>query len=330
MEAVKVSKKDAQKAIKEIKSKDAFSEHYKILEEDEYVYIPVSRSLQGFEIVEKELKKVDKVERSLADALKDSLSSEELELVPRSFDTVGDIAIIEIDESLVNKEKIIGEALLNINKNLKVVAKKVGIHSGEFRTQKLKVIAGEKRKTTLYKENDVRLKLNVETCYFSPRLSTDRLRVANLVKEGERVLVMFSGVAPYPLVISKNSDASEIFGIELNPDCHKFALENIKLNKVKNVTVINGDARLEVPKLGSFDRILMPLPKSAEEFLDVVLEASHKGTIVHFYDFVREENFPDESIAKVKKVFPKAKILNSVKCGQSAPGKFRVCIDFRV
>ncbi|MBU2590243.1 MAG: class I SAM-dependent methyltransferase family protein [Nanoarchaeota archaeon] len=330
MKAVKVKKKDAQEVIRELKKNNAFNGQYEILKEKNYLYIPVSKDLKGFEVIDKKLKKLERIERSLVEALKNKLSAKELKLVPRSFDIIGDIAIIEIDEALVKKEKLIGEALLRLNKNLKVIAKKVGFHSGEFRTQKLKVIAGEKRKITLYKENDIRLKLNVETCYFSPRLSTERMRVAKLIKKGEKILVMFSGVAPYPLVFAKNSEASEIFGVELNPDCHKFALENIKLNKVKNVTVVNGDAREEVPKLGYFDRILMPLPKSAEEFLDVVLKASSKGTIVHFYDFLNEENFPSESIAKVKKVFPKAKILDSVKCGQSAPGRFRVCIDFQV
>jgi len=330
MKAIKVQKKDAQKVIKDLRSKNAFNNKYEILREKDYLYIPVSKVLKGFDIVEKKLTKSTKVEKSLLEALESKLTSKELKLAPRSFDTVGDIAIIEIDEALVKKEKVIGETLLRLNSNLKVVAKKVGFHTGEFRTQKLKIIAGDKRKETLYKENDIKLKLNVETCYFSPRLSTERLRVAKLVKKGERILVMFSGVAPYPLVFAKNSEALEIYGVELNPECHQFALENIKLNKVKNVKIVNGDARKEVPKLGKFDRILMPLPKSAEDFFDVALEASKKGSVVHFYDFVNEENFPDESIAKVKKVFPKAKILDSVKCGQSAPGRFRICIDFQV
>ncbi len=330
MKAVKVSKNKAQEALNYLRKEKLIANDYHIKEKKDFILIPVKSKPEDYDVIEAKLDKRILVSRNLLEELKDRLTEEELELVPRSFDTVGDIAIVEIDEELEHKEKLIGEALLKLNKNLNVVVKKLGIHSGKFRTQNLKVIAGENRKTTMYKENNVRLKLNVETCYFSPRLSTERQRVAEQVKEGERILVMFSGVAPYPLVFAKNTEAEEIYGVELNPECHRFALENIKLNKVKNVKVINDDAREAVPGLGKFDRILMPLPKSAEEYLDVAEAASKKGTVVHFYDFVNEEDFPDESIGKIRKVFSNAEILDSVKCGQSAPGKFRVCIDFKV
>ena len=48
-------------------------------------------------------------------------------------------------------------------------------------------------------------------------------------KPGEKVLVMFSGCAPYPVVIGRNTKAKEIYGIELNPLAHKFAEENVMI-----------------------------------------------------------------------------------------------------
>lgn len=176
-------------------------------------------------------------------------------------------------------------------KNVKVVCKKTKIHSGVFRTKKVKILAGERRKTTTHKENNIRVNLNVETCYFSPRLSNERLRIANLVKKGESVLVMFSGIGIYSWVISKNTLAKEIYGVEINPFAHKFAEENLKLNKIGNVKLFLGDVKKIVPKLKKkFDRIVMPLPKSAEEFLDVALKSAKKGTVIHFYDFLFEED----------------------------------------
>ncbi len=270
-------------------------------------------------------------EKTLEGAMKGELSDEELEFLPKSFDSVGDIAIIEMPDELAKKEKVIAETLMKLHKHIKAVAKKASFYGGEFRTRKLKIIAGEKRKETVHKENSILLKLNVETCYFSPRLSTERRRIIDMVKPGENVLVMFSGVGPYPISISKNTEAKEIVGIEINPDAHKYAEQNIMLNKLKNVKVYQGDVRKIVPKLNmKFDRIIMPLPKTAEEFLPTALEASKKGTIIHLYDFSHEEDFPNSTINKIKMYVKKFKIIEVVKCGQYSPGKFRVCADFAV
>ncbi|MFH1637896.1 MAG: class I SAM-dependent methyltransferase family protein [Candidatus Woesearchaeota archaeon] len=330
MKAVKVPLKDAEGARMELASLNIIAREYALAQDKGFLFIPVKADVKGYEVVDKDLQKYEKEEGTLLEALKGKLSEKELEKVPRAFDTVGDIAIVEINEALKGKEKLIGETLLRIHKNINVVAKKSGFYEGEFRTRKVEVIAGEERKTTEHKENNVRLRLNVETCYFSPRLGTERRRVYEQVKKGERVLVMFSGVGPYPLSISKNTEAKDIVGVEINPYCHKHALENVLINDARNVKLYLGDVKEVVPKLGKFDRILMPLPKSAEEFLDTALLVAKKGTVVHFYDFEHENDIPKASVDKVVKHWKEAKVLEVVKCGQYSPGKFRVCVDFEV
>lgn len=271
---------------------------------------------------------------TLKEALREKLTEEQMQKAPTSFDTVGSIAILEIPEGLEKQEKIIAETLLSLHKNIKTVAKKVGIHKGVFRTQKLKVLAGENTKETEYKENNARLRLNVEKVYFSPRLSTERKRVADQVKEGEKVLVMFSGCAPYVAVISKNTKAKEVVGIEINPTAHRYAEENAKLNKLKNARLYLGDVRKALPKLKEkFDRIAMPLPKGAEDFLGVALKAAKKGATIHFYDFLHEDSFrlaEEKIMAACRKAKKGCRILRNVKCGQFGPRIYRICVDFRV
>lgn len=274
---------------------------------------------------------------SFQDKLKEFLNPDELELVKTAYDIVGTIAVLEIDSVLRKQEKKIAQALLETNLNLKTVVRKDGSHAGIFRTQKMKYLAGEKTKTTIHKENNIALELNVEEVYFSARLSTERKRIANLVKPNENILVMFSGCAPYPCVLSKQTDAKEIYGIEINPKGHEFGLKNIARNKLTNVTLFNGDVRVEVPKLkkiiSEFDRILMPLPKSAEEFLDVALTVAKKGTMIHFYDFLHIDNF-SEAHDKIKKGCDDAglkfKIIDTIKCGQHAPYIYRICVDVQI
>ena len=169
--------------------------------------------------------------------------------------------------------------------------------------------------------------------YFSVRLSTERKRVIDLVQDGEDVLVMFSGVGPYSIGIAKNKKPKEVYSVEINPAAFKYQKENILLNKAENVRLFKGDVKKIVPKLKKkFDRILMPLPRGAESFLGTALKAAKKGAIVHFYDFLHEDEFKkaEEKISKAcKKAGKKFKIIGMVKCGQFGPGIFRICVDFR-
>ena len=122
-------------------------------------------------------------------------------------------------------------------------------------------------------------------------------------------------------------------GVEINSVAHKYAVENVKLNKLINIKSFKGDVRKV--KLGrKFDRILMPLPKSADDFLDIALKYSKKGTVIHFYDFLHEKDIPKLSESKIAKVCKRFKkkysILNWVKCGQHSPRTYRICVDFKI
>jgi len=276
-----------------------------------------------------------KMGKEVKEALKRTLTKKELELIPSSYDIVGSLLIFsDFPPELVKKEKIIGERLLRLHKNIKTVCRKTKKYSGRFRLPKLKIIAGEKSKETLHKENGVSLKLDVEKVYFSSRLSSERKRIYGLIKKNELVLVMFSGCGVYPIVISKNSSPKEIYSIELNPIAVEYQKENILLNKIKNIKVFKGDVKKVLPRINKkFDRILMPLPKGAEDFLELVLSKVRKKGIIHFYDFVHEDEFgkAEEKINKAcKKSKKKFKILEIVKCGQFSPKVFRVCVEVGV
>ena len=271
----------------------------------------------------------------LKELLKKQLTKKQLLLVPSSFDMVGDLAIFsDIPKELKNKEKAIAEALLKLNKHTKVILKKTKKYSGKFRTPKLKILAGENRKETELKENNISLKLNPEKAYFSVRLATERGRINKLVKPNESILVMFSGVGPYSINIAKNAKPKEIYSIEINPDACEYQKENIITNKVSNIKLFKGDVKTIVPKLKKkFDRILMPLPRGAEYYLNTALKASKKGTIIHFYDFLHESEF-SKAKEKIKTACQKAKkkhkILSLAKCGQFGPGIYRICVDFTI
>ena len=270
----------------------------------------------------------------LKEILKKKLTNKELEILPSSYDIVGSILIFAgFPEELKKKEKIIGEALIGLHKNIKTVCKKTGQYSGKYRLPKLKIIAGKKTKETTHKENNIVLKLDVEKAYFSPRSSTERKRIFGQIKKKESVLVMFSGSGPYPISISKNSEPKELYSIEANPIAYKYQKENIEKNKIDNIKLFKGDVKKILPEINKkFDRILMPLPKGAESYLDLAIsKIKNKGTI-HFYTFSKEGNYNEiKNIIKkeCEKKKKKFKILNIVKCGTFSPRVYRICIDFK-
>ena len=249
MLGLKVELKDAEKTKKKLLSKGSLNFLYKPKLSSTHIIFPVIKPINNLgQIVKEEFKKHQKKE-SWTDVLRKELSKQELEYLKTSHDVVGNIAIIEIPLELEKKQRIIAESLLKSNPNIKTVLKKAGEHKGMFRTQKMEWLAGEKTKEAIYKENNVQLKLNVEGVYFSSRLSTERKRIMQKVKKGEDILVMFSGCAPYPCVLAKNTDANTITGIELNPIAHKYGNENLVLNKIGNVRLIKGDVNRVLPNL---------------------------------------------------------------------------------
>ena len=337
MLVVKVPKKKANIEKKKILSLGLLNSKGKIISDIDCVYFPILKKYKTpYLFVEKKVIKrtVVKGPMTLRMGLKNILTVSEMRIVKTAYDHIGNVAILDIPDELVAKERAIASVLLEVNPKVRTVLKKVGIHSGEFRLQKLKVIGGKRTKITSYKENGILLKMHLEEVYFSPRSSTERKRVCGLVKKGEDVLVMFSGCSPYCCSIGKNTLASSVVGVEINPVAHKYAQENVRLNKLKNVKLCCGNVRKIVPRLhASFDRIIMPLPKDSEKFLDVALKVVRKGGVIHLYSFGYKED-----VALIRKGIKDAckvvgvscRILRSVKCGQYSPKKYRFCTDFKV
>ena len=274
------------------------------------------------------------MKQSLKIFLGEILNNDEIKLMNRSFDVIGDIAVIEIPPELEAKKKEIGKAILNF-KHIKVVAAKAGIFEGEYRTRKLEIVAGENRKETIYTEFGCRYLLNIEEVYFSERLGNERIRISQQVKEGEKILAMFAGVGPYPILIARMKKREnknvKIYAIELNPVGYKYMVENVRINKV-NIKCILGDVKTETPKLGlKFDRIIMPLPKDAENFLDTALNAINDRGIIHYYGFSDNTKIFAEEVKKQCENFGYgAEISDVVACGAYCPKIGRVCVDLKI
>lgn len=235
----------------------------------------------------------------LKQTLREYLSEQEIRSLSSSFDVVGDIAIVKIPAELQAREKLIGDQILHRMKNVKTVLKQDSDVRGEYRTRDLTLVSGDEKYETIYKESGLLFKVNVKSAYFSPRLSTERLRIRSLVSNGERIFNMFAGVGTFSMIIAKTKKC-EIDSIDINPEAIRLALETLNLNKKMEgkVRPIRADAaEYAHQNEGIFDRILMPLPESSAQFLEAAIFSAKKepGAVVHYYVHVSEEQFYEDS-----------------------------------
>lgn len=250
-----------------------------------------------------------------------------------SYDIIGNIAIIKL-EGKTKKQKLDLVKQLLGKPSIKTVLEKVSRVKGRLRKIKTKHLAGEKNLIVIHKENDCMFKLNIETCYFSPRLSNERKEIASYVRKKDDVLVMFAGIGSYPIVIYKLAKPKKITAIELSRECNKYFKENLSLNKIPNdkIEVIQGDVKKKLPSK-KFDVVIMPRPNLKDTFFKYGLKAAKKGTKIITYGFCEEdekEKLVSEFKSEADKLKRKIQIKKIKEAGEIAPYKFRYRIEINV
>src|SRR5919199_2375255 len=229
----------------------------------------------------------------LKNVLSSILAPDEVAQLYSAFDQIGDIIIIKIPDELIPKKKLIADMVLANVKNAKAVFAQISPVRGDYRVRDLEFVAGENRTITEYREHGCRFKVDVARTYFSPRLSTERRRIASMVGEHETIVNMFAGVGTYSILMAKMNKSCRVYSVDSNNVAAELCKVNARLNKVEDrVISICGDAAKVIKdKLaGQADRVLMPLPERAKEFIDsAVLALKKKGT-VHYFVHIKAES----------------------------------------
>jgi tRNA (guanine37-N1)-methyltransferase len=278
---------------------------------------------------------------SLKIILRDKLNSEELRALYKSYDIVGDIAVIRVHDILKPKASLIAEAVMKTHKRVRTVLLQSGPVLGEFRLRELQWVAGEKKTETVHKEFGCLFKVDLKQAYFSPRLSHERMRIAELARPNEIGVNLFAGVGCFSIVMAKFSRIAKIYSIDINPVAVQYMQENVISNKVtRQVIPILGDAKevAERQLRNVADRVLMPLPEKAYEYLDQALIAlKPSGGYIHYYAFehaAKDENPVEKAKMKVSEKLWKLKtefeIPSSRVVRATGPNWYQVVADIKI
>ncbi|HLF07674.1 MAG TPA: class I SAM-dependent methyltransferase family protein [Thermoplasmata archaeon] len=303
MRYVVVEARSAQETIKRLREAGVMENGFRVLREGGRVLVPVSADvpvrLPGIlDTVEKDgdpSAPRPKTYRELVDL------PENVKLkLPRSFDVVGDVAILKLESEVEAYAQDIANALTRWNPAIRRVALDSGV-SGDLRVRELRLLIGGDLITS-HQENGLRFRLDLASVYFSPRLSGERLRLAAQVRPGERVLDMFAGVGPFAVLIAKRRPDCEVVAVDANPAACWFLRENARSNGV-SVDLREGRIEDVAPTLGRFDRIIMNLPRSAEDYFPLALSLLRPGAPedtrhVHLYTVADERSGPESEIGQ--------------------------------
>ena len=339
MKGIKIIKKEANKFRKILINEKQLCTEYKVRSDEKYVYFPLINDFNKTLINELESEFNVKTEdytfnkaqyrpKNFMDFLDDNISEKEFEEIRKSFDVIGDIVILEIPQELEKHKKVIGEAVLEFTKRKSVYYKKSKVQ-GITRTRELEFLAGVDDLETIHKEFGIRFKLNPSTVYFSPRLATERSRIVNEVKENETIIDFFAGIGSFPISIAHVKDAL-IYSVDINPEAFKYVNENIKLNKlVGKVIPIEGDIKEIIKELPLADRIIMNLPGTAKNFLDIAVNHLKSGGILNYYEFSSDY---ETVIKRVEDIaYPrKIELIDIRKVKSQSPGVWHIGLSIKI
>ncbi|MDI3474698.1 MAG: tRNA (guanine37-N1)-methyltransferase [Thermococcaceae archaeon] len=335
MPALKVPREKAETVKRKLKKLGLYDGKRRPGRDSNFILLPVLDDPRvhkmGYEVlpIELLLRPERQIYKNLESVLAERFTEEELQHL-RRYDVIGDIAVIQIPPELEHRVKDIVWGLRKVHPFIKVVAKK-GFHEGAFRIRDYSIIWGENRLTTVHKENGVEIKVDLSKVFFNPRMKGERYRLAQLVKDGERILIPFAGVLPYALVIARYRNV-KITAVELNEEAYRLGLENIELNRKRlkgGIEFIQGDAFKVLPELPTFDRVISPTPRGVDA-LALTLDKAQKW--LHYYDFVHERKigeFGGRILEECKRQGKDCRV-KIKKVSDFKPHVFKVCADVEI
>ena len=248
-----------------------------------------------------------------------------LPLLTGHYTVIGTVAVIAIPRPLEDYKITIAKAILSHRHSVQTVLNKTAPVNGSSRTARYEILAGKDTVTTC-REYGIEYELDVLSSFFNPRLSTERRRVAGMVRPDEMVLVPFAGVGPF--VVPAARRGARVVAVEQNPDAFRWLCNNICRNGVGGrVTPIEGDAfDTSLLQDTTFDRVIIPTPYGMDSILGVLAPHVKPGGMIHFYTFRNKGQ-----IALLEALFARTgyEVLRVRKCGNVAPSVARWVFDLK-
>jgi tRNA wybutosine-synthesizing protein 2 len=151
-------------------------------------------------------------------------------------------------------------------------------HAGTCRIPDVQLMYGHSEDVK-HRESGIIYCLNPSKVMFSQGNRSEKMRMASLTMEGERVADMYSGIGYFTLPVARAG--ATVHAMELNPTAFHYLTKNILLNKLSDrVEAMCGDCRDLLS--GQYDRVIMGHFDSAGA-LSHVFPHVHSGSVLHVH-----------------------------------------------
>jgi tRNA (guanine37-N1)-methyltransferase len=319
---VRVPREEGEAARQRLAADDLVADSYEIAAADGWVYVPVTDPVavpDEFDVVTREMD-VRETQTMPADLL----------AFAPSYGRVGDVAVVDEDDP--DRARELADAIVASDLPVETVLDRASKVRGQQRVREWTVLAGDGTET-VHREYGCEYLVDLAAVYFSPRLATERHRVAEQVREGERAFDMFAGVGPFVVPFAKRGATA--VGVDVNPDAVAYLRENARRNGVADrVTAVEGDVSEVAPEYeGWADRVVMNLPHSADEFLDSAVVLASEACVVHYYD-IQSEDDPygpgERAVRAAAEPAYEVTVETRHTVRSYAPHEVNVCLDVRL
>ncbi|RQG97897.1 class I SAM-dependent methyltransferase [Natrarchaeobius chitinivorans] len=319
---VRVARERGERTRRELADADLIDDDYEIDVEDGSLYIPVvdpAAVASDLEVVTR-----SGVERETQTTPADLLGFDP------SYERLGRAVLLDEDDE--GRARKIADAVLESDLPVDTVLNKASKVKGETRVRDWDVLAGENTEV-VHREYGCEFALDLASVYFSPRLATERHRVAQQIEDGEHAFDMFAGVGPFAIPFAKRG--AECVGVDVNADAIDYLRENARRNGVSDrVTAVHGDVRTVAPDYeGWADRVVMNLPHSADEFLESAVTVAGDDCLLHYHDIQHEDDpfGPGErAIREAAEPAYEVTVETERTVRSYAPHELNVCLDVRL
>ncbi len=154
----------------------------------------------------------------------------------------------------------------------------VSSHSGVCRVPTTEVLYGSTG-DVIHRESGISFCIDPSNVMFSQGNRTEKMRIASLVRNGERVADMYAGIGYFTLPVARAG--AIVHAMEINPVAFRYLEKNIVLNQFSDRIMAScGDCRDLLS--GEYDRVIMGHFDSAAALLQA-LSHVHPGSVLHVH-----------------------------------------------
>ncbi|MFB6233159.1 MAG: class I SAM-dependent methyltransferase family protein [Haloarculaceae archaeon] len=282
---VRVEREDGERVRAALAESDLIDGTHEISQEEGWLFVPVvdpAAVPDGYDVVYRD-----------APTRETQTMPDDLVEFDASYERIGDIAVVDEDDP--DRARALAAAIRESALPVRTVLNRASKIQGAQRVREWEVLAADRGDDrppteTVHREYGCAFRLDLASMYFSPRLATERHRVAEQVAAEECAFDMFAGVGPFAVPFAARG--AEVVGTDINEAAIAYLRDNARHNGVADrVTALCADVREVAPDYqGWADRVVMNLPHSAGEFLPSAIGLAGETCVLHYYDIQSDED----------------------------------------